>query len=325
MQILRERWMRFWFEPVEPLNLGICRVLFFGAFFLFYLPQDFSAWAEISDSFWMPILLFKILHLPVLSSGLLVVFQNIWKVSLALSCLGLFTRASTVSSFVLGVYLLGLPHNFGETHHSDALVIIVLGIMALSRCGDGCSIDRLIWRSRRGNNLSVRRPRSSGEYTWPVRAVWLMFALIFFAAGVSKLRHSGLEWVFSDNMAIMLTQRHYHIGSHDPLVSWGLDLAQHGWLTRLLAAATVAFEVCYTLALLSSRARWVIVPVVFSMQFVIRMIMGPSFYQFMICNLFWVPWDRVSRRFVGSLRRLSPRKHSMPYDEGPSKRGTVQR
>jgi hypothetical protein len=297
IQTFRERWMRFWFEPVEPLNLGLCRVLFFGAFILFYLREDFSAWGEVSNAFWMPISFFETLHLPVLSSGLLAVIQGIWKVSLALSCLGLFTRTSTVSSFIFGVYLLGLQHNFGKMSHYDALVVIVLGIMALSRCGDAYSIDRLIRSVRGGSNPSVQRtPRVSGEYTWPIRAVWLMLALIFFAAGVAKLRHSGLEWIFSDNMMITLIEANYHTSNADPLLPWGLYVAQYGWLTRLLAAATIVLEVSYPLALFSRRARWIIVPGVFFMQVGIRVLMGPTFIQFLICNLFWVPWDRVSRQ-----------------------------
>jgi len=316
MQGLREWWMRFWFEPAEPLNLGLCRILFFGAFFLFYLGEDFSAWGEVSDVFWRPISFFQTFHLPVLSSALLAVVQWIWKASLLLSCLGLLTRASTVSSFILGVYLLGLPHNFGKVHHFDALVVIVLGIMALSRCGDACSVDRLMKKARGGSNLSVRRPRVSGEYTWPVRAVWLMFALIFFGAGVSKLRHSGLEWIFSDNMARMLISANIlsadpPAANFDPPVPWGLYIAQYSWLTQLLAAATVVLETSYPLALFSRRARWVIVPGVFFMQVGIRVLMGPSFYPFLICNLFWVPWDRVSQAIVPGLRNLSGGKESV--------------
>lgn len=320
MQTFRKRWTRFWFEPVEPFNLGICRILFFGAFFLLYLPQDFSAWGDVSHSFWMPIWLFEAFHLPVFSSGLLSILQSIWKASLALSCLGFLTRASTVSSFLLGIYLLGLPHNFGKVHHFDALVVIVLGIMALSRCGDAYSMDRLIRRARQGRNLSVHRPPVSGEYTWPVRAVWLMLALIFFAAGVSKLRHSGLEWIFSDNMSIMLIQHHYHLPNADPLVSWGLALAQYKWLTWLLAAQTVVLEVSYPLALFSRRVRWVIVPGVFLMQVGIRVLLGPTFSQFLICNLFWVPWDRVRRIVVRGFHKLF-RFHErvIPHNRGSLK------
>jgi hypothetical protein len=138
---LRKRWMRFFFEPVEPRNLGLCRVLFFGAFFLFYLPQDFSTWGYVGSSFFDPIVLFEILRLPVLPSDLLVVVQGIWKVSLALSCIGLFTRVSTMSSLILGVYLLGLGNNFGKIYENETLVVISIGILALSRCG-GRLFDR---------------------------------------------------------------------------------------------------------------------------------------------------------------------------------------
>jgi hypothetical protein len=324
-RILREWWLRFWFEPVEPLNLGLCRILFFGAFFLMYaiVWQDFSAWGEVSKSFWMPISLFEILHLPVLSVSLLAVIQSVWKISLASSCLGIFTRTSTVSSFVLGIYLLGLPHNFGKINHGSALVVIVLGIMAVSRCGDACSLDRFIWRVRQRGEASVERPRASGEYTWPVRAVWVMFALIFFAAGVSKLRHSGLEWIFSDNMANLLIRASY---THEVLLSLGPYVFQYSWLPQLIAAGTVALEISYPLALFSRRARWLIVPGVFFMQVGILVFMGVAFYAFLICNLFWIPWNRVSQRLIRSYQKLWPlHKHSVSRNGEQSKQDRVLR
>jgi hypothetical protein len=325
-RILREWWLRFWFEPVKPLNLGLCRILFFGAFFLMYTVYwraDFSPWAEVSKSFWMPIYLFEILHLPVLPVSLLIIIQSVWKLSLATSCLGLFTRTSTVSSFVLGIYLLGLPHNFGKINHGDALVVIVLGIMAVSRCGDAYSIDRLIWRVRQRGGSSVEQPRASGEYTWPVRAVLVMFALIFFAAGVSKLRHSGLEWIFSDNMANLLIRASY---THDELISLGPYVAQYSWLPQLIAAGTIALEISYPLALFSRRARWIIVPGVFFMQVGILVFMGVAFYAFLICNLFWIPWDRVSRRLLPTYHKRWPlHKHPVPLNGEQSKQDNVSR
>ena len=302
MLAFRERWVRFWFEPVDPLNLGLCRILFFGAFFLYYLRYDTSAWGGVPYSLWVPISFFKTLHLPLLSSSLLTMIQSIWKVSLALSCIGILTRVSTLSSFVLGLYLLGVSQNFGKVYHSVGLVVIIMGIMAVSRCGDAVSIDHVIRSVHRGSNPLVQRPRASGEYTWPVRAVWVTFALVFFAAGISKLRHSGLEWVFSDNLAILLTRAHY---LQDEVLSWGVDLSRYDWLTRLLAAATIVLETSYPLALFSRRARWVIVPGVFFMQIGIMLLMGVSFKTFLISNLFWVPWDRVVREFVRGFHKLS--------------------
>jgi len=320
---LRKRWMRFWFEPVGPLNLGLCRVLCFGAFFLSFLDYDVTSWAEVSDSLWMPVWLFQVLHLSVLSSGVLVALQIVWKISLALSCIGLFTRISTASSFILGTYLLGIPMNFGKVGHAQGLAVFVFGIMALSRCGDSCSIDRWIRQVRQRNESSLQRPRVSSEYTWPVRAVWVMFAFIFFGAGVAKLRHSGLEWIFSDNMAILLLRARFEGKSALP---WGFFLAEHQWLTQLLAAATIAIEVGYPLALFSRRARWILVPGAFSMQIGISLLMGITSTTFLIFNLFWVRWDCVSSRFASGFRRLMVlRKRLSPKKENSSEQETVQR
>src|SRR5207248_8723531 len=120
---------------------------------------------------------------------------------------------------------------------------------------------------------------------------WLVRALFFFAASVWKIRYSGLTWVTTDALATTLNLGYYHVSNADPLTPWGLTLARCGWLCRLLAGATLAIEAGFPLALFSRRARSVLVPAGLLMQAGIRILMGPSFGQFMICYLFWVPWD----------------------------------
>lgn len=284
-------WLSFWFEPRSPVTLGVCRVLFFGGLFLLYCSRDFSRWGAVPEMFWSPIWMFDRFQIPVFSTGTLGALQVMWKGALGMSCIGLLTRGATAASFLIGAYLLGLPHNFGKTDHGDAIVVIVMGIMALSRCDASWSVDRL-WRTRHRTHSPGEHPAPSGEYTWPVRMVWLVMALIFLAAGVSKLRQSGLEWITSENLANLLIQSNYTAGV--PLTSWGLYVAQYPWICRLLAAATVAFELAYPLALFSRRARRIIVPTLVLIQIGIRLLMGPSFRAMLICNLFWVPWDRVS-------------------------------
>jgi hypothetical protein len=116
---------------------------------------------------------------------------------------------------------------------------------------------------------------------------------VFFASGLTKVRHAGLGWVSSDTLAILLPQAQYHGSNADPLLPWGLHVAQCGWLCRLLAGATVVIEIGFPLVLFSRRARAVLVPATFVLQTGIRVLMGPVFGQFMMCYLFWVPWDRV--------------------------------
>jgi hypothetical protein len=287
IQALRARWNRFWFAAEAPENLGICRALFFGAILLLYLNVGWSDWSDVSEAFWDPIPLFERLHLPVFSAPALTTLSVLWKLALLASALGLFTRWSTVVAFAIGGYLLGLPHNFGKTHHFDALVVLVLGVMMLARTGDAFSLDRL--RAR-----GAPPPARSGEYRWPVRATWLLMSLVFCSAGVAKLRHGGLAWVFSDNMATLLWQHGYHVGGHVPLPRVALWLAQFPALCSAMAFVTIVVEAGYPLALVSRRARWILLPAMCGLLIGIRLLMGPTFPQFIICHLFWVPWDRVA-------------------------------
>jgi hypothetical protein len=300
MARIRERWIGLWFEPAPAERLGMSRVLFFGALFLFYVRQDFSNWGDVSSAFLTRVWLFDVLHLPLFSKDSLVILQFIWKLSLAFSCIGLLTRFSTATAFLLGLYFLGLPNNFGKVHHYDQPLVFILGLMAFSRCGDSRSVDGFV-ASRRGPRTAARPP-PSGEYTWPIRLVWLILALVFFAAGASKIRQSGLEWVASDNLATLLIQAHYHFTNSDPLVPWSLQLARYESICQSLAALTILLEVGYPLVLVSRVARWVWPPGTCLMLIGIRVLMGPNFEPFLICSLFWVPWDRVEVRLTDRFR-----------------------
>ena len=196
------------------------------------------------------------LGLPAPTVTGVVVAQLVWKAALLCCCVGFLTRPAAVVSFLLGFYLIGLPYNFGSLKHDDAIAVIVLGVLALARTGDAYSIDRWL-ATRRKSGRSVT---SSGEYRWPIRVVCLMTAWVLCAAGLSKLRLSGPEWIFSDTLVIMLRQNQYHLTPADPLPFIGPMLARVGWLCKLLAAFTIAVEVLMPLALLGGWARRIYFP-----------------------------------------------------------------
>jgi hypothetical protein len=270
------------------VDLGVSRFLFYSGVFAMYATEDFSAWGAVSDAFWLPLPLFTALHLTPLSSDALAVLQLVWRLALASSAVGLFTRASTMVASVLGLYLLGLPHNFGQTYHFDALLVIAMCVLACSRCADAFAIDAWL-----RDDPGAER---SGEYTWPIRAVCVAMSLVFFGAGLAKLRYGGPDWITSDNMSILLTRALYHVSDADPLTRFGLWIAAHHWMASALAAAAVVTEVTFPLALFSSRARVVLVPAAAGMLLAIRLMMGPTFGGFLVANVFWVPWHAVAAR-----------------------------
>jgi predicted DCC family thiol-disulfide oxidoreductase YuxK len=268
-------------------------VLFFGGLAVWLMSKDFAAWGSYSSVFWMPIWLFDTLGVPQLASPTIAAIEAVWKTALVLSAIGLLTRPAMIVAFVLGTYLMGLPQNFGQTQHFDTLVVFACGVLALSRAGDAWSVDAMIAAARR---RSADPLPASGEYTWPIRFVWVAMALIFCAAGLSKLRHSGLEWILSDNMAYLLRRQQYHLSDGEPLTRWGLIVAAHPVLSQGTAAAAVCVETLFPLVLFSRRARFVLAPLGLAFLVGIRLLMGPTFEQFMLCYVFWIPWEALIAR-----------------------------
>src|SRR4051794_21833822 len=70
---LAGRFYDWWFAPESPLNLGLCRVLFFAAEFFYHLPPRFAPWGDVPRDLFKPVWIFERLHLPVVpTTGLLV-------------------------------------------------------------------------------------------------------------------------------------------------------------------------------------------------------------------------------------------------------------
>jgi len=304
MKTLVEKWNRFWFEPSTADNLGLARILLFGTMAIFYIStpyifpgwgyhQTFNEWGGVSAVFWRPIWLFRTLHLPQFSVGEITVLDAVWKVSLVFSAIGLFTRFSTAVSFAICVYLFGIQNNFGRTHHLEILLLWAFLIMTFSRCGDGWSVDRLIKTARTGMGPGSEPREVSGEYTWPIRLIWVVMAMIYFAAGCSKLRHSGIAWVTSDSMSYFLMRPPYHVADAEPLLNWGLWMSRHPFASHGMAAMGIGLELSYPLALFDRRLRYLIMASGMMMQTGIALMMGPNFYQMVLCQLLWLPLDRI--------------------------------
>ena len=279
---MRAAWDRFWFAPAAPKGLGITRALLLGGFVALYARSEFACYGSVSP------VLYGVTWFrpPIAPEAWLLAAHRIWLLALALGCVGLFTRAALAASFVLGAYLLGIDANFGRVHHNDLPVVLALGVLAASRAGDAFSLDA----ARR------RAPvPQSGEYRWPLRAIQVTLAAAFFAAGVAKLRHAGLDWITTDNLRLRLIERSYALV---PSRGWGLLPARFPLLCHALAAATVATELLYPLSLASVRARAVLVPASLLMLLGFAVFFGPRFTTLAILSLVWAPWERLlaSRR-----------------------------
>jgi len=281
---LTERVHQFFFQPNTANDLGICRMLFYGCLLIQYLRTDFASYGDLPPSFYNTLPLFRLLYIPILSVKYLAILEAGFKLGLLGACIGRFTRLSAFTAAITGSYLLAVPNNFGRAGHGDGVIIILLWVLAFSHCGDARSLDRRFARTP--------PPAPSGEYTWPIRMVWVLMSFVYFGAGYTKLHASGLAWVTSDNMA--MTFLAHQVNNSNPLLPWGDHLARLGWFSKGLAGFTLVLELGFPLALFNRTARKLWVPGMFFAHVGIWLFMGVIFTQFMYTFIFWVPWSTVS-------------------------------
>jgi hypothetical protein len=291
------RAQEFFFRPTAADDLAICRILFYGLLFVQYLGFDFAGWGDMPASFHNTLPLFHLLHIPILSAKYLAVLEGVFKLALLGSCLGGFTRFSRLTAAITGFYLLSIPNNFGRAGHGDGVIIILLWVLAFSYCGDAWSLDRK-FRGR------LDPPPASGEFTWPIRMVWVLMALVYFGAGYTKLWASGPAWVTSDNMALNFLA-HQVNGSNPPL-DWGRYLARLPWICKGMAGFTLVLELGFPLALFNRTARKLWVPGMFFAHVGIALLMGVFFTQFMYTYIFWIPWSALRRHKAATTGRGLP-------------------
>lgn len=294
---MSHRLQQFFFAAEDARGLGICRLLFFLWLFLFYLPvvdgyhaQDVAAFAEVGSVFWQPVFPFSFLGLPPPAHPWVDWVSGLWKLSLLTAALGLWSRVSMTIACLLGAYVLALPFQYGKISHNTGPVLLTLGILMLSRAGDACSVDAWL-RGRRG----AQPPAPSGEYRWPIRFVWVVLAVVYLSAAVSKLRLIGFAYLDPDTLAGMLRQRIFAWNSR-PWTTWGWDLADRPWLCSLLGGAILCGELGFATVLWSRWARRLLVPGMLLGHLGIAALLGPRFFQFAALYLFFVPWQRLLPR-----------------------------
>lgn len=272
-------------------DLDVGRIVFYSLMFYWFSATHFEAYAEVPASLYLPA--GPLSWLPAPTQPWIGVAQGVWLASLVLAALGLVTTASTWVAFLLGTYLLSLDWAFGNTHHSHHLLVLCLFAMACARPAQHLSLDRR-WRG------PVANPT---DETWCLRICQLCWCLMYFNAGLAKLRHSGLAFFDGGNFReILLVTHRWYARGESPLHDVMRDAVyENGWLACLLAGSGLVLELLSPLAfLLRNRWRWLIIVGIATLQvgaYLLFYISG--FKKLTAVYIFWIPWTRWSR----SLRR----------------------
>ena len=225
-------------------------------------------------------------------------FQRLTEVVLFLGVIGWHTRIviplATLSAFVLN----GILREYSGFWHQNLVPIYVLAVLSFTPCGDGWSLDR-VRRIARGRSVPAAE-RPAPVYGWARYACWVVIALPYLAAGLSKVRDGGLQWVSSTNMRSMLYEQTLLPRKGDWSIALYLaplpDIA-----FVLLGIAAVSGELIFVTVLFSRLARRIVPALTMSMHVGIIRLQNIVFADLVFLPLVFYDFSKV-REAIG--RRL---------------------
>lgn len=218
-----------------------------------------------------------------------VAVQCVGLVAAVVTVLRLAPRAGFAVAWAAYVFLAAVWGSSGKVMHNDVLLITVAFPLVFAPAPTRAESD----------SVDVR-------WGWGPRASLAALAAVYFATGYQKLRHSGLAWVFSDNMSWVLRQGTSVFGHHLNQV-----VADQPALTRALAAGALALELAAPVLLSIRRTRPLFV--------LGALLMHASIWLFL--GLDYSPWVLASAAVALPLSRSWP--PSATTVRAPQRRGVL--
>ncbi len=280
----------FWFLLRSPSSIIVRNTcVHSGKFYLvlttiFYLGLLYYTWDWYLDleqvvrmkPFYHGVLLFRILHLPVLPLALFYALHLVYVLAIILV---LFRYKAVVFASLTALILLlfqGYSFSFEKVDHGLATLSYAAMLMPVMLY----EIEiQSIQNKAQQDQLS----------SFALFLIQFMIAGVYFLSGVEKLLTSGFNW------ANATTFRTY-IALHDqPL---GLKLAKIDILAHLLPWGALLFQLCFILILFQKRWKymWLVLGIFFHLGTKLMMGIGPYFSSWIFVYVFFIDWDVLFRR-----------------------------
>jgi hypothetical protein len=170
------------------------------------------------------------------SAEVFVVLQVVGGLAALAAALRKRPRLAFAVAWVCYLVLAGLRGSRGKVLHNDLLLL-------------WASAPFLLAPARIDRHDPVPRRR----YGWPIRVAIVIVALVYFLAGYHKLRRSGLEWAYGDNMRyVALWGPSIGASGWDGLARW---VGEHVWVARASGVFILGLEVTFPVVVFVRRAR----------------------------------------------------------------------
>lgn len=265
-------WSHFWFRPASRRGRDVARVLVaLNALWILASRTDLPSLASWPASFLIHSRLTRLRYgmiLPermefalfILTCLALIAVTLQWATRLAAGAAGLllyhFAPFENVLSSRVGPYFNGLT-----------LPVLALLIIAFA---------------------APPSEESSEENRWPFALIQVIFSFNYLLAGVSKLRHSGYEWVSGDNVRSTIEVFNAFEPPVRPLAQL---LVSNPGLCSAVALMTILLEIGILVALIAPRTSLIVVILLFLGHIGIALTLGVVFLNLPLVLLF-LDWDR---------------------------------
>jgi hypothetical protein len=230
-------------------------------------------------------------------------FQRVTELMLFLGLIGWRTRATVPLATLLTFTFNGILREYSFFWHQGLVPLYVLAILSFTPCGDGFSMDRLR-RIYKGEPVPDANT-GAAVYGWARYACWTAIALTYSAAGLSKLRASGLGWVSATNVRGTLYEQTLYPRAGNYSISLHLASAPD-IVFVLLGIAAVCGEVFFATVLISRIARRILPATIILMHVGIILLQNIVFLDFMALLLIFYDFRAAAAKIESWMRRRRP-------------------
>jgi hypothetical protein len=199
-------------------------------------------------------------------------------------------RLAFAAAWLCYLVLAGLRGSRGKVLHNDLLLLWSAAPFVFARV------------PRRASQVGEEPRRAWG---WPVRTAMAIAALVYFFAGMWKLRRSGPAWAFGDNMRFILIWGPSAADeTWSALAEW---IAENGAAYRAAAASILGVELAFPVALFVRRLQPIFAVVAAVMHVFTYLVLGLDYWAWAGTVLvLFVDWPALVRRRATDSIRVAP-------------------
>ena len=301
--------------PATPGTLGAIRALICAILLMSTLWEDLASVSLLPREFFDFKYIGVLRGLFLLPIGMedflgnwtaLRIFDHLTAALLFLGMIGLWTRWVVPAGALFYLVLAGTLRGFTFFWHTGLIPLLVLCLLAFTPCADGFSLDRRL-RQRRGlpvPDADVATPL----YGWARYFLWVVIAVPYTAAGLSKLRNGGLMWWHPDNIKSIVLDDTLSPMEFDWGVSLHLVHAPDAAFA-LLGLAALVTELAFSLVLVSRVARLVMPAAMAATHIGILLLQNILFFDLILIQAVFYDWRPLrikAARWLAERRGLAP-------------------